>query len=328
MMPAMTHALHARRIVLVAFPGVQPIDLVGPAEVFSEAAARTKDAYRVEVVARDPGPIATRGGYAIAPARTIDAVRGSVDALLVAGGPGVREAEHDAELVAWLKAAATRARRVASVCSGAFLLAAAGLLDGRRAATHWDGCEELARRYPTVAVESDPIFVRDGHVWTSAGASAGMDLALAMVEEDLGRDVALAVARWLVIFLQRPGGQAQFSVQLATQAADRAPLRELQAWIAEHLDEDLRVEVLAERAYMSQRHFARAFRDEIGVTPAAYVEAVRLERARQRLEDGAETIEQIARQCGFGTPETMRRAFARRVGVSPASYRARFHRAA
>jgi transcriptional regulator GlxA family with amidase domain len=327
-MPTMPQAMHTRRIVLVAFPGLQPIDLMGPAEVFSEAAARIKDAYRVEVVAREAGPIVTRGGYGIAPARTIDSVRGGIDTLLVAGGLGVLEAEQDAELVAWLKAAAARSRRVASVCSGAFLLAAAGLLDGRRVATHWAGCAELARRYPAVTVEPDPIFVRDAHVWTSAGASAGMDLALAMVEEDLGRDVALAVARWLVLFLQRPGGQAQFSVQLAAQAADRAPLRELQAWITEHLDEDLRVEVLADRACMSQRHFARAFRDEIGVTPGAYVEAARVERARLCLEDGAEPIEHIARRCGFGTPETMRRAFARRVGVSPAAYRARFHRAA
>lgn len=322
----MTPSSDTRRVVLVTFPDVQPIDLMGPAEVFAEANARVPGAYAVEVVARAADPIRTRGGYAILPARTIDGVRGRIDTLLVAGGPGVFAAEGDDRLLAWLRTAAARSRRVGSVCSGAFLLAAAGLLDGRRVATHWDGCEQLARRYPGVTVERDPIFVRDGKVWTSAGASAGMDLALALVEVDLGREVALDVARWLVLFLQRPGGQAQFSVPLSTQAADRKPLRELQAWMAEHLDADLRIETLAARACMSPRHFARAFREEIGLTPGAYVEALRVERARQRLERGSEPIEAIARGCGFGTPETMRRAFNRRIGVAPSSYRARFHR--
>ena len=222
----------------------------------------------------------------------------------------------------------TRSRRVASVCTGAFLLARAGLLDGRRATTHWASCADLAARYPAVKVEADPIFVRDGDVATSAGVTAGMDLALALVEEDLGRDVALEAARHLVVFLQRPGGQAQFSAQLAAQTADRAPLRQLQAWIPDHLDEDLSVPALARRACMSDRNFARAFRRETGRTPGAYVEAARVERARIALETGDLPVEAIARQVGFGTVETLRRAFRRQVGVSPIEYRTRFRRQA
>jgi transcriptional regulator GlxA family with amidase domain len=217
---------------------------------------------------------------------------------------------------------------VSSVCTGAFLLAAAGLLDGRRATTHWAWCGELARQHPGVEVDPRPIFVRDDELWTSAGVTAGIDLALAMVEDDLGPDVARQVARWLVVFVQRPGGQAQFSAHLESVPATRAPLRELQSWIAGHLDEDLRVETLASRAAMSTRNFARAFRRETGTTPAAYVEAIRVEAARQRLERSPEPVEQVAARTGFGTPETMRRAFARRVGIPPAEYRARFTRQA
>ncbi len=219
---------------------------------------------------------------------------------------------------------AERSRRVASVCTGAFVLAAAGLLDGRRATTHWGWCDELQRRHPAVTVERDPIFVVDGALRTSAGVTAGMDLALALVEEDLGPRVALDVARWLVVFVKRPGGQAQFSAQLAAQAADRAPLRDLQAWMADHLDADLSVPALAARACMSERHFARAFKAETGMTPAAHVEALRVERARLALEAGATPIDAVARRCGFGTVETLRRAFARRLGVSPSAYRNRF----
>jgi len=222
-----------------------------------------------------------------------------------------------------LRATAPRARRVASVCTGAFLLARAGLLDGRRATTHWAWCEELARRFPQVAVERDPIFVADGNVRTSAGVTAGMDLALALVEEDLGPRAALEVARQLVLFVRRPGGQAQFSAGLAAQA-QHAPLRELQAWMADHLDADLGVEALAARAHMSPRSFARAFRRETATTPAAYVEALRVERARLLLETTPAAVTEVARACGFGTVETLRRAFARRLGVAPAAYRSRF----
>lgn len=322
------HGMSQRRVVILAFPGLQPLDVVGPAEVFSGAARLAPQAYAVEVVADEPASVlATGRGYGIAPASTTAACRGRIDTLVIPGGPGVRRASDDPTLVNWIRSAARRSRRVTSVCTGAFLLAAAGVLAGRRATTHWAFAEELQRRQPEVEVDPRPIFVRDGAVWTSAGVTAGIDLALALVEDDLGVGIARSVARWLVVFVQRPGGQAQFSAQLASAPASTAPLRELQAWIADHLDEDLRVEVLADRAAMSPRNFARAFRREVGVTPAAYVEAFRVEAARQRLEGGAEPVDLVAVRAGFGTPETMRRAFARRVGVPPAEYRARFRRA-
>jgi transcriptional regulator GlxA family with amidase domain len=312
-----------RRVLIVAFPRVQTLDVLGPAEVFSTANQLSgKPAYEVRVVAARSGRLATSS--VPLHAEPLPAPATAVDTLLVAGGRGVHDAGRDERLVAWVRNAAGRARRVTSVCTGAFLLARAGVLDGRRATTHWASCAELARRHPDVAVEADPIFVRDGNVITSAGVTAGMDLALALVEEDLGREIALEVARWLVLFLKRPGGQAQFSAQLAAQIAERQPLRELQTWLPDHLDEDLSVPALARRACMSERNFARAFRDETGMTPAAYVEAARVERARIALETGDTPVETVARQAGFGTVETMRRAFRRRVGVSPASYRSRF----
>ena len=315
-----------RRIVILAFPGVQPLDVVGPAEVFAGADALSGgDAYTVEVVAKDPGPITVRSsGYGIVPKTTTARCRGPIDTLVIAGGFGVAKAEEDAALVRWIRSAARRSRRVTSVCSGAFLLARAGLLEGRTCTTHWASTAELARRHPELTVDPNPIFVRDGNVWTSAGVTSGMDLSLALVEEDLGREIAVQIARWLVLFLQRPGGQAQFSTHLSAQLAERRPLRDLQAWIADNLDEDLRVETLAGRAAMSPRNFARFFRRETGMTPAAYVEELRVERARQLLEEGADPVEVISARCGFGTPETMRRAFSRRVGVAPAAYRGRF----
>ena len=313
-----------RRIVIVAFPRVQTLDVLGPAEVFRTASQLSRrDDYRVEVVAPEGGPLET-SSVSVHPDLTIDRCQGPIDTLLVAGGRGAHRAALDERLVEWLTAAAARSRRTASVCTGAFLLARAGLLDGRRATTHWASCDELARRHPDVKVERDPIFVRDGDVVTSAGVTAGMDLALALVEEDLGRATALEVARWLVLFLKRPGGQAQFSAQLAAQSAEREPLRELQQWIPDNLDRDLSVPALAKRTCMSERNFARAFRGETGMTPAAYVEVARVERARIALESGTMPAEAIARQVGFGTVETMRRAFRRRVGVSPGDYRSRF----
>ena len=319
----------SRRIAIVAFPGVQPLDVIGPSEVFAGADALAGGgAYTVEVVARDRDPIAVRGGgYSLLPKLTTAGCRGPIDTLVVAGGTGVRAAEHDAELIRWIRSAARRSRRVTSVCSGAFLLARAGLLEGRTVTTHWASTGELARLHPELTVDPNPIFVRDGDVWTSAGVTSGMDLSLALVEEDLGPEIAIEIARWLVLFLQRPGGQAQFSAHLSAQLAERRPLRELQSWIADNLDADLRVETLAERAAMSPRNFARFFRREIGMTPAAYVEELRVERARQLLEESADPVDLISARCGFGTPETMRRAFARRVGVAPAQYRARFRRA-
>jgi transcriptional regulator GlxA family with amidase domain len=318
-----------RRIVILAFPGVQPLDVIGPSEVFAGADALAGGgAYEVEVAAKGRDPIAVRGGgYSLLPKLTTAGCRGPIDTLVVAGGVGVRAAEQDVELIRWIRSAARRSRRVTSVCSGSFLLARAGLLEGRTVTTHWASTEELARRHPELRVDPNPIFVRDCDVWTSAGVTSGMDLSLALVEEDLGREIAVEIARWLVLFLQRPGGQAQFSSHLSTQLAERRPLRELQSWIADNLDADLRVETLAERAAMSPRNFARFFSREIGMTPAAYVEELRVERARQLLEDSAEPVDLISARCGFGTPETMRRAFGRRVGVPPAQYRARFRRA-
>ena len=316
-----------RRVVIVAYPGVQTLDVTGPAEVFRAASLLKPPGYEVIVAAREDGPLRT-STVSFLPDARLDQVEGAIDTLIVAGGIGARRAEEDPALADWTAEAARRSRRVSSVCTGAFVLAKAGLLDGRRATTHWASCGDLAARYPAVKVERDPIFVRDGNVFTSAGVTAGMDLALALVEEDLGRDVALEAARWLVVFLKRPGGQAQFSAQLAAQTADRAPLRELQAWIPDHLDEDLSVPALARRACMSDRNFARAFRRETGRTPGAYVEAARVERARIALETGDLPVETIAHQAGFGTVETMRRAFRRQVGVSPIEYRTRFRRQA
>jgi transcriptional regulator GlxA family with amidase domain len=315
-----------RHVVIVVYPGIQPLDVTGPAEVFAAAAQLAPDSYTVEVVAREPDAIPTSSGYSIVPAATTASHSGPIDTLIVAGGSGSRPAAEDGELLAWIVEAAAGARRTASVCTGAFVLAAAGLLDGHRATTHWAWCAELARRHPEIDIDPDPIFVRDGELWTSAGVTAGIDLALALVDDDLGPAVARDIARHLVVFLQRPGGQSQFSVQLASAPAERAPLRELQAWIADNLDQDLRVETLAARVAMSPRNFARAFRLEVGLTPAVYVEALRVEAARQRLEQGIEPVELIASRSGFGTPETLRRAFARRVGVAPTEYRARFQR--
>ncbi|MCW2992405.1 MAG: cdhR [Solirubrobacterales bacterium] len=311
-----------RRVAIVVFEGLQSLDAVGPAEVFSQASRLADSGYEVALVGRAAD---TTSGLSIGPLTSFAEHAGPLDTLMVAGGLGVSEAQRDPELLAWVRAAAGRSRRVTSVCSGAFILARAGLLDGRRATTHWDSCALLARRYPAVTVEPDPIYVRDGNVYTSAGVTAGMDLALALVEEDLGADVAMEVARRLVLFARRPGGQAQFSVQLAAQSAGPGPMRELQAWIAEHPDADLSVGALAERVHMSARTLARAFAREVGMTPAAYVEAVRVEQARSRLESGGGALAAVARACGFGTAETMRRAFHRRLGVAPADYRTRFH---
>ncbi len=247
---------------------------------------------------------------------------------MVAGGDGVQGLLADGPAIATvaghLRRLAPTARRVTSVCTGAFLLAEAGLLDGRRATTHWSRCAQLADRFPAVTVEPDPIFTRDGNVFTSAGVTAGMDLALALVEDDLGREAALTIARWLVLFLHRPGNQAQFSAQLSGQLADRDEVRSLQQTIVEHPGADCTVEALARRAAMSPRHLARVFAEEVGTTPARYVEQVRLEAARRRLEESADPVEAIATTCGFGTSETMRRAFIRALGVPPAEYRRRF----
>src|SRR5256714_7215745 len=311
----------ARRIVVVVFGDVQALDVTGPTEVFSQAErSRPTPTYRIELVAPETGVVRTSSGLQLTADHTLDGSRTQIDTLIVAGGLGVQAAARDERLISWLRLAARRSRRVCSVCTGAFLLARAGLLDGRRATTHWASCDALARNYLSVSVEADPIFVRDGNVYTSAGVTAGIDLALALVEEDLGRQAALDVARSLVLFIRRPGGQAQFSSGLAGQAAARPGINELQAWIADHLDEDLSVPALADRAFMSPRNFARVFAAEVGMTPAAYVEAVRLERARGLLETTELQLEDIARRCGFGPVETLRPTYGPRLVGTPSDY--------
>ncbi|MFJ2189647.1 GlxA family transcriptional regulator [Kitasatospora sp. NPDC087861] len=316
--------MSARSVVVVLYEGVQSLDVTGPLEVFAGAgtAAGRPGAYRVTTASPGGGPVRSHSGLRLAPDTDLAEV-GPVHTLLVPGGEGTRAP--DRALVARIRELADRADRVVSVCTGAFLLAEAGLLAGRRATTHWAYCDALARRFPDVEVDPDPIHVRDGHLATSAGVTAGIDLALALVEEDLGRDAALLIARHLVVFLRRPGNQAQFSTQLAAQVAARQPLREVQQWIAEHPEADLSVEALAHRSALSPRHFARAFTAEVGVTPGRYVDGVRLEAARRRLEDSDDGIEEVARACGYGTPEAMRRAFVRALAAPPAEYRRRFH---
>src|ERR1700689_1519472 len=282
----------ARRIVMVAFPDAQIIDITGPLEVFGRAARWLTEergwrdpAYTVELVATKAGALTTSSGIRVIAERSIAQVRGPLDTLLVAGGRGTTAAMRDRALIEWLRRTERRARRLCSVCTGAFLLAEAGLLDGLSATTHWRQCALLAARYPLVSVETDPIFVRAGKIFTSAGVTAGIDLALALLEEDHGREVALAVARELVMFLRRPGGQSQFSVQLSAQVADREPLRELQRWIADNPSAEMSVEALARRTAMSQRNFARVFTREVGVTPGEFVENLRAEVGGRRLEE-------------------------------------------
>lgn len=344
----MAESSSTRQIVVLLFPGVQSLDVSGPVEVFS-GAQRLLDAhasavrgvpgrgssgadsrlsgaarYEVRTLSADGAPVRTSSGLTLVPDGTLEQAPRTIHTLVVPGGDGTRAAVRDEALLRWLAETSARARLTASVCTGAFLLAAAGLLDGRRVTTHWASAEALARRHPDVTVDPDPIFIRDGNVWTSAGVTAGMDLALALVEDDHDSELALSVARHLVLFLRRPGNQSQFSATLASQQPGREPLREVQRSVVEHVAGDHSVEAMAERAHMSPRHFARAFRAEAGVTPARYVERVRLEAARRLLEDSAEPIAAVAGTCGFGTAETMRRVFLRTLEVGPAEYRRRF----
>jgi transcriptional regulator GlxA family with amidase domain len=320
--------MDCRDVVLVVFPEIQGLDLLGPAEVFAAANAEVgRHAYRVRVVATEPGPLRTSSGVGVVADEPIGHVRGPIDTLMVTGGDGTVGALADEHLVVHIARLARDARRITSVCSGAFLLGRAGLLDGRRATTHWRVCGLLAAAFPTVRVDPDPIYVRDGNVWTSAGVTAGMDLALALVEEDLGRDVALAIARRLVLFLRRPANQSQFSAPLQAQAAERDGIREAQHLVAEHPERDCSVAALARAAAMSERNFARCFTAEVGMTPARYVERVRIETARRLLEDSDEGVEAIAAAAGFGTAETMRRTFLRLLRTNPTEYRRRFRAA-
>ncbi|MCM2410379.1 GlxA family transcriptional regulator [Streptomyces sp. RKAG290] len=310
-----------RSVLVVLFDGIQSLDVSGPMEVFAGASRLPEASYELRTASLDGAPVRSSSGLVLVPDGSL-ADAEPPHTLLVPGGQGTRDPAP--ALVDWLREHAPHAERLVSVCSGALLLAAAGQLDGHRVTTHWMLCDHLARTYPQVEVDPEPIFVRDGRLATSAGVTAGIDLALALVEEDHGRHVALTVARHLVVFLRRPGSQAQFSAQLTAQTARREPLREVQHWITEHPGEDLSVEALAARARLSPRHFARAFHTETGMTPGRYVDRVRLEQARRLLEDTTDGVARISRTCGYGTPEAMRRAFVKALGTSPAEYRRRF----
>lgn len=311
-----------REIAFLVFPDFQLLDLTGPLEVFAQAQSRMPGSYRLRTLAFDPGPVFSSSGLSVN-AEAAEPFHGA-DTVLLVGGRGTEPALADPRYAAWIRRASGLARRTASVCSGAFLLAEAGLLDGRRATTHWTKTGSLARRYPAVSVDPDPIFIRDGAVATSAGVTAGIDLALALVEEDLGGTAAREVARHLVVFVQRPGGQRQFSVQLTAQRPARAPVRELLEYIAEHPEADLSVPALASRIGLSERQFLRVFPGETGHSPAGYVEAARVEAACRLLETTGDGLERIARLCGFGTLRTLQRAFQRVLAVAPHEYRERF----
>ena len=318
---------------MLAYPGIQMLDVMGPLEVFSrttrwlkDSGRRRDDAYSLEILGLKRGPFRASSGLRLYADRRFDEVGRGIDTLLIAGGMGAERYCAHPPILRWLRRQAGWVRRLASVCTGAFFLAEAGLLKGRRATTHWSWCARLARGYPEVRVEPDTIFVREGSIYTSAGVTAGMDLALALVEEDQGREVALAVARELVMFLRRPGGQSQFSAQLAVQFAEREPLSDLRGYILDHPRDDLSVETLARRVAMSPRNFARVFTRQVGTTPARFVTSVRVETARRLLEESSEDLEKICTMSGLGTAESMRRAFLRLVGIPPGQYRARFNR--
>ena len=321
-----------RRIVFVAGPETEILDLVGPLQVFARASdmycrehAGTQPIYSIEVVSASAHRSLTANcGLRFAAHKTFRQVRGKIDTLLVAGGDAIEQNKINPEAVRWLRKIAPRVRRVGSVCTGALLLARAGLLDGRRATTHWNWCETLIRRAPRADVDPDPIFVRDENVYTSAGVTAGMDLALALVEEDYGSRLALQVARNLVLYLRRPGGQSQFSAALSLQETDRKPLRELEAWVLDHLGMSLTVPVLAQRVAMSPRNFARVFTTEMKTTPAKFVERLRVEAARRRLEESQNSMETIAAECGFGNVNAMRNVFQRTLKIPPGQYRRHF----
>ncbi len=320
-----------RVIEMLVYPRVQLLDVTGPLQVFASANDLVAEAgadggkvppYELRVVAQGGAAVTASAGLGLV-ADPLPPPGAALDTLIVAGGQGVEAAAADPVLVGWVWGRAKQARRVASVCTGAFLLATSGELDGRRATTHWSFCAELARRFPAVTVEPDPIFVRDGPVWTSAGVTAGIDLALALVEEDLGRTVALAVARYLVVFLKRPGGQAQFSATLSLQSAEDS-FGTLHGWIKEHLSDDVSLPALAREAGMSERSFSRHYLEATGLTPARAVERLRLEAARQMLSESRLPVKRVATRCGFGSEETMRRSFLRLLAATPQDYRARF----
>ncbi|WP_158746896.1 GlxA family transcriptional regulator [Acidisphaera sp. L21] len=317
--------MRSKTVAILAVPGVQLLDVSGPLDVFAEANVQTgQDAYRLRIIASVPGDISTSSGVRLVP----DAVIGKdaeqrIDTLLVAGSPHAADIAIDPIVLDWLRRVAPACRRYGSVCSGAFFLAAAGLLDGRTITTHWAVADRLAAAYPAVTVDIDAIHIRDGKLRTAAGVTAGLDLALALVAEDLGRDIAMRVAGQLVMFFKRPGGQTQFSRKGATALAGRSALQEVQGWIVANPAADLGIPSLATHAGLSPRHFARVFQQETGITPAAWVEQARVTAARRLLELGHDPPKQVAALCGFSDANTLRRAFTRHLGVTPADYRKR-----
>ncbi|MGW0161286.1 GlxA family transcriptional regulator [Mycobacterium sp. NPDC003323] len=317
-----------RSVVLLGYANVQALDLIGPFEVFTAATltlaaqGRHDDGYDVLIASPDGGPATSWQGLQIV-AKPLP--RDPVDTVLIPGGAGIDALREDRDLLAWLQRSAKTARRIVSVCTGAFLVAEAGLLDGCRATTHWAFADHLADQFPRVTVDPDPIFVRSSEtVWTAAGVTSGIDLALTLVEEDHGTEIAQSVARWLVLYLRRPGGQTQFAAPVWAPRAKRAPIREVQEAIETEPGGAHSISELARRASMSPRHFTRVFTDEVGEAPGSYVERIRTEAARRQLEETDDTVTVIAARCGFGTAETMRRNFVRRVGVSPDQYRKTF----
>lgn len=314
----------ARKVVIIGFPGVQALDVVGPHEVFTSASLLTDGGYDVVVASNDGQPVSTATGLSFVASPLPDPDE-PVDTVVLPGGAGVDNARTDGELVTWIKAVAGTARRIVTVCTGAFLAAEAGLLDGRRVTTHWAFAGRLAREFPTIDVDPDPIFVRSSDtIWTAAGVTAGIDLALSLVEDDHGTEVAQTIARWLVLYLRRPGGQTQFAAPVWMPRAKRHSIREVQEAIEADPGGPHRIGDLARRVTMSPRHFTRVFTDEVGEAPGHYVERIRTEAARRQLEETDDTVGAIAARCGFGTAETMRRNFIRRIGIPPDQYRRAF----
>lgn len=315
------------RVVILAPPGVQSLDVVGPAEVFWEAARRLGDnsAYEVQIIGTTEGAVCGTGNLRFLADRTIYDPDEPIDTLLVGGDPSFDEI--DPAVTAWLSRRAPSVRRYGSVCTGVFFLAAAGLLDGRSVTTHWECADKLRNDFPNLVVDDNQIFIRDGPLCTTAGVTAGMDLALALVEEDFGRELALVVARYMVMFLKRPGGQSQFSAHLAAQMSTKSQIQQAQEYVLENLCADLSVDLLARRAGMSTRNFARVFRRDVNLTPAAFVDAARIDAARRMLTDTKTPLQRVARSCGFGNLNTMRRVFVRNLGVAPLDYRKSFRSA-
>ena len=319
-----------KNVVMVTYPHAHILDVVGPLEVLTGAGLFLPDGitpYATKLVAHHAGPIQTTSGLTLQADQSFaDALKddAEIDTLIISGGHGTTDALQDQELLGYTAKAAARSRRVVSICTGAMILAEIGLLKNRRATTHWWWCPILAKKYPDVQLEPDAIFVRDENIWTSAGVTAGMDLALALLEDDWGHDIALQVARYNVMYLMRPGGQTQFSANLIAQKADDTVIGDTLTYILENIADDLNVTSLASRACMSERSFARKFKDETGMTPAHYVEAARLQAARIELEQSEHAVEQIALLTGFNNPERMRRVFQRHLGVSATDYRDRF----